>query len=122
MLYKDKPMLTNRKLTDQIKAIERSGQADGRSKEYIMKALIGNTSKYGEKSMEPHKKSIELDQNDRTSIEEIITKIAGVNDISNVSFVTMNLTHNDCVVKFSCEEKKEKKRTEEMGDGAKLEA
>lgn len=123
------------KLIDQIKAIEQSGKDYGRSKEYIMRTIIDKipkkyieepTAAHGpEKSgpkAEPKKKSIELELNDKTAIEEIIIKIADANSIDNVSFVTMNLTHEDCIVKFSCEEKKDKKRTEEMGDGAKLEA
>lgn len=123
------------KLIDQIKAIEQSGKDYGRSKEYIMRTIIDKipkkyieepTAAHGpeksEPKAEPKKKSIELELNDKTAIEEIITKIAGVNAISNVSFVTMNLTHNDCIVKFSCEEKKDKKEEKEMGDESKLEA
>ena len=102
MLYKDTPMLTNRKLNDQIKAIERSGQADGRSKEYIMRTIISNASKHSEEPMDITKKSIQLDPNDHKTIEDLITKVAGENNINDVLFVTMNLTHNDCIVKFSC--------------------
>ena len=115
-------MLTNRKLNDQIKAIERSGQADGRSKEYIMKTIIGNASKFSEEPMDITKKSIQLDSNDYKTIEELITKVAGVNNINDVVSVTMNLTHNDCIVKFSCEEKKEEEKKEEKVDESKLEA
>ena len=120
MLYKDTPMLTNRKLNDQIKAIERSGQADGRSKEYIMRTIISNASKHSEEPMDITKKSIQLDPNDHKTIEDLITKVAGENNINDVLFVTMNLTHNDCIVKFSCEET-EKKKEEKKVDESKLE-
>jgi len=114
------------KLIDQIKAIERSGKEYGRSKEYIMRTIgdkipkkyleeptaVHGPDKSGPKSdskaspnAEPVRKSIELDPKSHKSIEDTITKIASVNNIDNVSFVTMNLTHNDCIMKFNYIEK-----------------
>jgi len=106
-----------KKLIDQIKAIERSGKEYGRSKAYIMRTIIDKIPKrfleeptkvHGPEKSAPlseptTKKSFELTAEDYASIEDAVIKIAGIHTIEGVSGITMNITPDNCIVKFNCE-------------------
>lgn len=105
-----------KKLIDQVKAIEDSGKKFGRSREYVIRTILSKIpQKYQSEPIaiksfviEPiNKKSVELSSEEYKSIEDIILKIAGANDIANVSHIDVHVTNNDCVVRFSCENTKE---------------